>query len=111
MIWHIFRKDWKLEWRLAAGVALVQTILSGILWKQGPGMVANLLGLAALPARVFLIVETVHNDPIPGVRQDWLVRPIRRSELLAAKILLTVLVVQVPLLRRSTDTVAPPRRN
>jgi hypothetical protein len=96
MIWHIFRKDWKLEWRLALGVALVQVILSGILWKQGPTLMANLLALAALLARAFVIVETVHNDPIPGVRQDWLVRPIRRSELLAAKILFTVLVVQAP---------------
>jgi hypothetical protein len=96
MIWHIFKKDWKLEWRLALGVALVQMILSAILWRQGPSIVVSTLGFAALLARGFLIVETVHNDPIPGVRQDWLVRPIRRSELLAAKILFTVLVVQVP---------------
>jgi hypothetical protein len=96
MIWHIFKKDWKLEWRLALGVALVQMILSGILWHDGPNTLVTILGLAAGLARVFLIVETVHNDPIPGVRQDWLVRPIRRSELLTAKILFTVLVVQGP---------------
>jgi len=29
MIWHIFKKDWKLEWRLALGVALTQLLLSG----------------------------------------------------------------------------------
>jgi hypothetical protein len=98
MIWHIFKKDWRLEWRLVLGVALVQVILSGILWKQGPNLMVNLLAIAALLARGFAIVETVHNDPIPGVRQDWLVRPILRSELLTAKILFTVLVVQGPVL-------------
>lgn len=96
MIWHILKKDWRLEWRLAIGVALVQAILSGILWRQGPSLTANLLAMAVLLARGFVIVETMHNDPIPGVRQDWLVRPIRRSELLAAKILFTVSVVQGP---------------
>jgi hypothetical protein len=96
MIWHIFKKDWKLEWRLALGVALVQLILSGLLWHEGPTIAVTVLGCAAFLARAFLIVETVHNDPIPGVRQDWLVRPILRSELLAAKILFTVLVVQAP---------------
>lgn len=104
MIWHIFKKDWNLEWRLALGVAFTQLLLSAVLWKQGPAGgtsgplfdVIILLCIASLLARGFLIVETVHNDAIPGVRQDWLVRPIRRSELLAAKILFTILVVQLP---------------
>ena len=96
MIWHIFKKDWKLEWRLSVGVGLVQLILSAILWHEGPIIAVSILGFAALLARAFLIVETVHNDPITGVRQDWLVRPIRRSDLLLAKIFFTVLVVQLP---------------
>jgi len=78
--------------------------LSGSLWRLGPfggqggsGLqVVILLGFASFLARGFLIVETVHNDPLPGVRQDWLVRPIRRGELLAAKVLFTILVVQTP---------------
>ena len=38
----------------------------------------------------------VHHDVIPGDRQDWLVRPIRRRDLLAAKLASVVLVLQGP---------------
>jgi hypothetical protein len=30
----------------------------------------------------FLIASVVHQDAIPGVRQDWLVRPVKRRDLL-----------------------------
>jgi len=96
MIWHIFKKDWKLQWRLALAIAFAQLLVSGMLWKPGPMPMVELLASAVMLARAFLIVDTVHHDPLPGVRQDWLVRPIRRSELLAAKCLFTVLVVQLP---------------
>src|SRR5437867_3622807 len=41
---------------------------------------------------------SVHVDAIPGVRQDWLVRPIKRRDLLAAKLLFVILLVQGPIL-------------
>ena len=48
-----------------------------------------------------LIATVVHEDSIVGMRQDWLVRPIRRCDLLAAKLLFLLLAVQVPMLLAS----------
>jgi ABC-type transport system involved in multi-copper enzyme maturation permease subunit len=45
-----------------------------------------------------LIATVVHEDSVVGMRQDWLVRPIRRCDLLAAKLLFLLLAVQVPML-------------
>ncbi|HEY6250210.1 MAG TPA: hypothetical protein VI685_09620, partial [Candidatus Angelobacter sp.] len=50
------------------------------------------LGLA------YLITLAIQQDPIPGVRQDWLVRPIRRRDLLFAKLIFVLLMVQVSML-------------
>jgi hypothetical protein len=103
MIWHIFRKDWTLLRRLAIGIAIAQLVFSGILWKFGesiqngrPSLWFSLVSFFILLARGFLIVEAGQKDPLPGVRQDWLVRPIRRIELLAAKLLFTILAIQGP---------------
>jgi hypothetical protein len=38
----------------------------------------------------------VHQDPIPGVRQDWLVRPVSRRDLFLAKLLFVAIFVQAP---------------
>jgi hypothetical protein len=40
----------------------------------------------------------VHQDPIPGISQDWLVRPVRRQDLLFAKLLFVIATVGVPML-------------
>src|SRR2546423_5869145 len=45
---------------------------------------------------MFLIAAIVHVEAIPGVRQDWLVRPIRRGNLLLEKFLFVVLMVGGP---------------
>src|SRR5262249_49611623 len=42
-------------------------------------------------------IAVVQNDPIPGDREDWLARPIRRTDLLAAKLLFVVLAVVGPI--------------
>jgi hypothetical protein len=44
-----------------------------------------------------LIVAIVHLDRIPGVRQDWLVRPIRRGDLLLEKFLFLIAAVEGPI--------------
>ena len=45
---------------------------------------------------MFLIAAIVHLDTIPGVRQDWLVRPIARRDLMLEKFLFVVLMVNGP---------------
>lgn len=87
--------------------ALVAAIQSGLEWAvfsaglfggnpvavelQRPLTLAWYFGIAALTAAV------VHQDPIPGVDQDWLIRPLRRRDLLLAKCLFSALTICVPM--------------
>src|SRR5229473_473509 len=105
MIWHVFKKDWKLLWRMAAAVAFLHFILAAILFKLGRfggdrplrSLVETLFMFAFLGS-AFLIAGAVHQDAIPGVRQDWLVRPVKRRDLLLAKLLSVLVMVQAPIL-------------
>jgi hypothetical protein len=47
---------------------------------------SSILGLVSLVATALLIVTVVQQDAIPGLTQDWLVRPIRRRDLLLSKV-------------------------
>ncbi len=57
-----------------------------------PLTIAWFIGLAALT------VAVVHQDPIPGVDQDWLIRPLRRTQLLLAKLAFLAITVSGPML-------------
>jgi hypothetical protein len=105
MVWHILRKDLRL---LRIGVLVVATIhLAGAALRSWLGLfpeprqlviVADLLSLLSLLGIVVLTVAVMHEDAVPGVRQDWLIRPINRIDLVFAKLLFVMLVVQGPLL-------------
>jgi hypothetical protein len=105
MIPHIIRKDWKLFWPLVVGVALIEWIarISNSSWGVFRERLAPLpmmlvyLGPLSLFAAAILIVLVVQADAIPGLRQDWLVRPIRRRDLLLSKLLFVALLVQGPI--------------
>ncbi|HEY1337549.1 MAG TPA: hypothetical protein VGF59_08565, partial [Bryobacteraceae bacterium] len=104
MIWHIFKKDARLLWWLAAGVAglrlaevaVVRTVGLFPSSRQITNLI-NSLAAAVLLGTVFAICAVVHQDAIPGVRQDWLVRPIRRRDLLLSKLIFIVLLIEVPI--------------
>jgi hypothetical protein len=104
MIWHIFKKDWKLLWPvalLAAGLSwLTATVLVLVVRWRNPQLGAMLQVLEPLAGLglAFLVVLVIQQDPIPGVRQDWLIRPIRRRDLLFAKLLFVTLVAHGPML-------------
>src|SRR5580658_4256998 len=106
MIWHIFRKDWKLLWRTAIGVALINLMQRVNLSSAGPFFRATMspqvflsgvLEFISLLATGVLIVMVAQEDAIPGLTQDWLVRPIRRRDLLLGKVLFVALMVQGPI--------------
>ena len=105
MIWHIFRKDLKLLWPLVLIVAAVQ-VLNAVLWlvlgnfgePESLGRIASLFIIAVLLGIGALIVTVVHQDTVPGDRQDWLVRPIRRRDLLLEKLLFVLATVHGPIL-------------
>ena len=104
MIWHIFKKDWKLTWPLVAITVAIYALNTWIWLILGHfGEPSHLRRLAsALPllgylAMVVAVVAAIHQDAIPGDRQDWLTRPVRRHHLLLAKLLFIALAVLTPL--------------
>ena len=105
MIWHIMRKDWKLFWPLVVGVASINWIerITNSSWsifreRLAPSaMMLSFLGPLSLLAAAILIVLVVQADAIPGLCQDWLVRPVRRRDLLLSKLLFVSLLVQGPI--------------
>ena len=105
MIWHIFKKDWKLTWPLVLGVALLHFLARVTQYKIGHfggnpalGPLLNLLRWAEYLVSILVIAAVVHQDPTPGVRQDWLIRPIKRSDLLLEKLVFVLLLLQGPML-------------
>jgi hypothetical protein len=106
MISNIFKKDVRLLWHYALGLAAVQALSTVLLHRMDHAVQAlpsmhqlqSLIEWSALLGAALLIAAVVHLDAIPGVRQDWLVRPIKRRDLLAAKLLFVILMVQGPVL-------------
>jgi hypothetical protein len=109
MVWHIFRKDWKLQWKLFLAVVAIQFLPAIIRVKLGlfgedPTLEYLLapLGYIVIVASALLTVVIVQQDSIPSSREDWLTRPVRRSDLLLAKLFFAVVLVQSAVL--SADT-------
>ena len=104
MIWSVFRKDWALLWPLAVLVTLIQVALEWATYKFGffgvspfAREILRLLTPAWFIGVVALAVVVVHEDTIPGVDQDWLIRPLSRTDLMLAKLLFVAVTVCVPM--------------
>ena len=105
MAWHIFRKDLVLLWPVVLFGALAQWGLFAAAFAMDATPQATYLrplaqlgSMAVFLAIVFVTALGVQQDPLPGTRQDWLTRPIRRADLLAAKVLFVLLAIQLPML-------------
>ncbi|HZQ40552.1 MAG TPA: hypothetical protein VFA87_07155, partial [Rhizomicrobium sp.] len=104
MIWRIFKKDWTLLWPLVAVVAALHAInaviwlISGFFGIRELTPIANIFPAGVLLGTGALIVATVHQDVLPGDRQDWLVRPIPRRDLVLEKLLFVLVAVNGPVL-------------
>jgi hypothetical protein len=100
MIWHIFCKDWRLlRWPVIA-LAVVQIGASVMyFFIRSAGMTLTIVQTLRVVTSIggaLLVVALVHQDVIPGDRQDWLTRPIRRGNLLTAKLVFVALALQGP---------------
>ena len=109
MIWHICKKDTKLLWLFVLGAAGIQFTSAGLRYaidhvrvSEALLNVSNVLQISTLLVIGLLVATVVHQDAIPGVRQDWLVRPINRRDLLLAKLLFVLLLVHGPILLADT---------
>jgi hypothetical protein len=61
------------------------------------GMLSEAVPILAFFSSMFLIAAIVHVEAIPGVRQDWLARPVRRGDLLLEKFLFVIVTVEGPI--------------
>ncbi len=106
MIWHIFKKDFRLLWPFALAIAILPFAIVAVHLKMDHFFAENdtleallmLLELMLYFGAASLTAVAVHHDSLADVRQDWLARPIRRRDLLAAKLLFVLLAAQLPLL-------------
>ena len=101
MIWHIFKKDLQLVWPFALLAAVVHGLnATAVYFSVGIDRwyaSATVLSVLSILGLIVLIVSVVHQDTVPGVRQDWLIRPIRRRDLIAAKLLFVLVMGLGPL--------------
>ena len=104
MVWHIFKKDFKLLWSFILLAALLHWINALVYYQRGLfsndvtlEMLSEYLPELALFASMFLIAAIVHLEAIPGVRQDWLIRPVPRGVLLLEKFLFVLVAVEGPI--------------
>jgi len=106
MLWHIVRKDWKLLRHTILLVAFCNALVRILALAFGPfddvrsralATALSMIDPAAIIATAVLIVLIVQTDPIPDGSQDWLVRPIRRRDLLLAKAASVALFAQAPI--------------
>lgn len=109
MVWHIFRKDWKLVWKLFLAVAAIEFLPAIIRVKLGffgedPTLEYLLapLGYIVILASALMTIAVVQQDSIPSVREDWLTRPVPRGDLLFAKLFFAVVLVQVTVFAADT---------
>lgn len=100
MVLHIFRKDWKLLWKAFLVFCFIEMLPALIRFPHG--LSAAQLTFLQIPAVMiaeaaiaFMVIAIVQQDAIPGVTQDWLIRPIRRRDLFVAKFLFVLLVQAV----------------
>ena len=102
MIWHIFKNDVQLLWPFALLAAVIHGLnaIAAVYFSSGmdPLYVSTVvLSVLSMLGLIILVASVVHQDTVPGVRQDWLIRPIRRRDLIAAKLLFVLLVGLSPL--------------
>ncbi len=103
-ILHILRKDWKLLWALGLACAVLQAVLAILEFRPasfaasgGTNAAAMILSLSIGVGLIVTILLVVQQDALPGVNQDWLVRPIKRLDLLIAKALFVIVVIHCPI--------------
>ena len=104
MVWHFFKKDVRLLWPVALAVVLAQAlsaVRTGLLgyFDEPPGLdrLTAFLPLLVYLGVVLVAVTVVQQEPLSGLREDWLIRPIRRRDLLLSKVVFVLLMVNLPI--------------
>jgi hypothetical protein len=105
VIWHIFRKDFRLMWPLVLGLVVVaalncwlEVVAGTVVVPGAEEMLLQLLPPVVMLCIAVVTVTVVQQDNLVGDRHDWLLRPVQSHSVLAAKLLFVGLVVHAPLL-------------
>src|SRR5580658_2594449 len=108
-ILHIFEKDFRRLWPYIAGVLVMVAGAAALDVAPNPGSfgatgqgqgaaaVSTLLAIFLPVGFAFLVAMAIFEEALPGDRQFWLTRPYHWPELLAAKVVFAVMVINVPL--------------
>jgi hypothetical protein len=104
MIWHYFKKDVRLMWPMALALTTLQALSALGTVALGhfnePRLLhafTEYLQFLVLLGIVVTSITVVHQDPLPGDRQDWLIRPVKRVDVWLAKVLFVLLLVLPPI--------------
>jgi hypothetical protein len=104
MVWHYFMKDVRLMWPVALALTTLQALSALMTVNLGhfnePRLLYALtqyLQFLVLLGVVVTCITVVHQDPLPGDRQDWLIRPVKRVDVWLAKVLFAMLLVLTPI--------------
>jgi hypothetical protein len=100
MILHIIKKDLRLLWPLVAGLTALNALAQWM--RYGWSVLGNptgfpIFGPLSAIGWIVVVAILVHQDVIPGERQDWLTRPIKRRDLVAAKLSFVGGLLHLPL--------------
>jgi hypothetical protein len=98
VILHILKKDIRLLWPYAAVVVLTGYLGTLFADREPLSQIWSLAEIAKILGAGLLIAAAVHQDVAPGVRQDWIVRPIARRDLIAAKLLFVITMLLLPVM-------------
>jgi len=100
---HILKKDLKLHWPYVAVVLALKVAAVWMIQKMGifaepPQwlLLHAFIDLAFAVVAGFAIIVVVQSDPVVSNNDDWLIRPIRRSDLALDKIAFAALVTLLP---------------
>lgn len=110
MVLTIFRKDFRLLWPGVIAVTVLQAALAGFEVARGPFgdshdahnfnkllEMEQLLEGVVLAGIALLISIVVHQDALPQIDLDWLIRPLKRWQLAAAKLVFFGACIQAPM--------------
>jgi len=100
---HILKKDLRLHWPYVAAVIALKVVAVWTILQMG--IFADPLQLLSLKALIDLafavaagiaVIVAVQSDPLVSSNDDWLIRPIRRSDLALDKIVFAAFVTLLP---------------
>jgi hypothetical protein len=104
MVWHFFKKDVRLLWPMplfvviAAALCALRTALLGFFNQPALDRQTFFLPYLVYLGIAIVAITVVHQEPLSDPREDWLIRPIRRRDLVLSKVLFVLLMVNLPLM-------------